>query len=91
MSNKDDFVMDEEDAVVELVDEDGKTERFVFVTAVEYENKKYALMSPEANEEEAVVFLIKEDGEDMTLESVVDEALLEKIYNVYLQENEEEE
>lgn len=85
----------EEGNIVELIDEEGKEIPFVFQGTVEYEGELYAFFSPTEDQEdistdEVVIFRLgqDEDGEDLFL-PVEDEALLEAVYNAFLESCEE--
>ncbi|MDD4797829.1 MAG: DUF1292 domain-containing protein [Eubacteriales bacterium] len=80
----------EEDRIIELVDENGDTERFVYMMTMDKNEKRYAILEPEElgddEESEVVILEIVEDGEDdFDLVPVEDEVLLEDIFNEYVE------
>ena len=80
----------EEDRIIELVDENGDTERFVYMMTMDKDDKRYAILEPEElgeeEESEVVILEIVDNGEDdYDLVPVEDEDLLEKIFNEYLE------
>lgn len=87
----------EEDRIIELVDENGDTERFVYMMTMDKDDKRYAILEPEelgeGEESEVVILEIVDNGEeDYDLVPVEDENLLEDIFNEYLEViNEEDE
>jgi hypothetical protein len=81
----------EDERIIELTDDDGSTERFIFLTSIEHDARHFAIMTPEeeseGEEEEAIVILEMLDaanGEDMELVSVEDDALAEAVFNEYM-------
>ena len=87
--NETDFLDD--DNILELIDEDGNSVLFDYVMTLEHEGQTYMLMSPHDNGEEAVIFVAKEEANDeMMLEAVTDEALLETLFDIYLENVEED-
>ena len=81
----------EPDNVVELVDENDNLVRFEHLMTVEHEGAAYALLVPidpvdEVDEDEVVILRIEEgaDGED-TYVGVEDDALLEAVFEKYLE------
>jgi hypothetical protein len=87
----------EDERIIELTDDEGGKERFIFLTAIEHEGRQFAIMTPEEEgedeEEEAIVILEmlnSENGEEMELVSVEDDALAEAIFNEYMAMIEEE-
>ena len=86
-----DIDMFDDDNTLELIDDEGNSVLFDYVMTLEHEDKTYMMMSPHDNGEEAVIFAVKEDGDDeMTLEAITDETLLETLYNIYLENSEED-
>lgn len=81
----------EDERIIELTDDDGSTERFIFLTSIEHDGRQFAIMTPEEEseneDEEAIVILEMLDsanGEDMELVSVEDDALAEVVFNEYM-------
>ncbi len=97
MTDKDEMLPEEayEDEPLELVDEDGKTEKFYHLATIEYKGARYGifeLAEPESEEDEGgFVFSIEEDGDEFVLNEVEDEALADAVFGIYLQQCEEEE
>ena len=84
----------ENDGVIELIDDDGKTLNFKLLDVTEYKGVKYTLLlAAEPNEEiaedEVVIFRLNETEE--VLEPIEDENLLEEVFAFYQQEVEAEE
>jgi uncharacterized protein YrzB (UPF0473 family) len=89
--------MDEnETAIVELVDENGKVDEFEHVMTIEHEGAEYVLLSPtkdmeEINKEEVFIMkLSKKDGEDW-LEPLEDDKVADEVYEIYCEILDEEE
>jgi len=91
----------EDERIIELVDEDGAKERFIFLMTVEHEGRQFAIMTPEEtgedDTEEAIVILEMLDiknSDEMELVSVDDDKLAEAVFDEYMemvdQEDEEE-
>lgn len=83
--------MDNANEIIELIDEDGTAVRFEHLMTVEYEGDAYILLVPidetqDLEEDEVVILRIEqgEDGEDAYV-GIEDEALLEKVFERYLQ------
>ena len=81
----------EPENVVELVDENDNVVRFEHLMTVEHEGDAYALLVPidpvdEVGEDEVVILRIEEgeDGDD-TYVGVEDDALLEAVFEKYLE------
>lgn len=80
------------DEPIELVDEDGNVIKFKVVDVTEYKGERYVLLIPaEPNEQiaedELLIFLYNEEEQSL---DVVDDDLLDKIYENYLNEQDEE-
>ncbi len=87
----------EDERIIELVDDEGQKERFLFLTTLEHEGRMFAIMTPDEaddEEEEAIIVLeLLDNGEDsdqMELVSVDDDALAEAVFNKYVEMVEEE-
>lgn len=81
------------DEPIELVDEDGNVIKFKVVDVTEYKGERYVLLIPaEPNEQiaedELLIFLYNEEEQSL---DVVDDDLLDEIYEHYLNEDEEQE
>jgi uncharacterized protein YrzB (UPF0473 family) len=87
---------EEDDDIVELVDDDGKTLRFAHVATVDYEDNWYVFFAPAEDidgmtDEEVVIFKLDADedgGEVFT--PIEDEALLQRVYDEYVRRMEED-
>jgi hypothetical protein len=87
----------EDERVIELVDEEGAKERFIFLTAIEHEGRQFAIMTPEEecenDEEESIVILEildTKNSDEMELISVDDDKLAEAVFDEYMEMVEEE-
>ena len=85
---------DEEDGVLEMEDEDGNPIRFYLSATIPYEGDTYVLLTcaEEAGDfemDESIIMLLTSDenGEDC-YQSLEDEALIEAVYNAYLDQTE---
>jgi uncharacterized protein YrzB (UPF0473 family) len=88
----------EDEKVIELVDDEGTKERFIFLTSLEHEGRNFAVLTPEEaddEDEEAIIVLelleSDENAEQMELVSVDDDALAEAVFNKYVEMVEEDE
>ena len=87
----------EDDDIVELIDDEGNTIKFIHVATVDYKNEWYAFFSPTEevdgiDTDEVVIFRVDsdKDGKDI-FSPVEDEKLLDEVYNEYLKMLDEEE
>lgn len=85
---------EEEDGVLEMEDEDGNPIRFYLSATIPYEGETYVLLTcaEEAGDfemDESIIMLLTSDenGEDC-YQSLEDEALIEAVYNAYLDQTE---
>ena len=82
-----------EDDVLELVDEEGNTEKFYHLATLEYKGAKYGvfeLAEPESEEDDGgFVFSMEEDGEDLILNEVEDDEIADAVFKMYLEQCEE--
>ena len=88
------FLNEEDDELIELIDDDGKIIKFKLLDVTEYKGEKYTLLlaaeeSDEIADDEVVIFRLNEKEE--TLEPIEDEALLEEVFEFYQSEIEDEE
>ena len=69
--------------LIEMINDDGETITFIFVDALEYEDKLYlALADPE--EDDAVFFLqVDQDDEGNDIYTAPDEYLEDKLFEVF--------
>ncbi len=95
MNEKDEMIPEEEyeDEALEMVDEEGNTERFYPLATIEYKGARYGifeLAEPESEEDEGCfVFSMEEDGDDFVFNEVEDDELADAVFNLYLQQCEE--
>ena len=88
---------EEDDEIVELVDDSGRTMKFYHLATMPYKEQWYVFFQPAepiegTSEEEVVIFRIEDkEGEKDTLLPVEDEALLEEVYEEFCRVMEEEE
>lgn len=80
----------EQDNIVELLDENDNVVRFEHIMTVEYEGDKYALLSPleemeDAEDGDVVILRIDEGEEDDSYVGIEDEALLEAVFQKYME------
>ena len=92
--NEEEMTQEEEVGVIELVDEDGTSEKFTHLATIEYEGKTYGVFSlaePKNEEEEGMgfVFSMEEDGDAVIFEEVEDDDIADAVFNRYLEESEE--
>lgn len=76
--------------IVELIDEEGQTVRFEHVYTVPHEGQEYILLSPideveGVAEDEVVILQIVQDEDNDAYVGVEDEALVEAIFEKYLE------
>lgn len=89
MNNNDVEILDEDETIT-LYDEKGNPVEFYEVACVEYQGEFYALMCPkepmeDLADDEALIFKVKEvDEEDVSFEQVMDEDVLQAVFNEYL-------
>jgi uncharacterized protein YrzB (UPF0473 family) len=88
----------EDERIIELTDDEGGKERFIFLTSLEHDGRQFAVMTPaepgENEDEEAIVILEmldSENGEEMELVSVDDDDLAETVFNEYMEMLDEDE
>ena len=75
--------LEEEERIIELIDDEGKTEKLLHIATIEYKNAKYCVFQkaePETEEEEdeVVIFLLDEEKE--LLLPIEDEYLLDEVF-----------
>lgn len=86
----------DDDRIIELEDEDGTKERFLYLTTIDHEDRQFAILTPEEpenEEEEAIVILeilTTEDSDDIDLVSIEDDDLADAIFEKYTAMCEEE-
>lgn len=93
---------EDDESVVELIDEDGKTYRYEHLMTFEYKNEWYCVMTPaepqegsDEDGEEVAIYRIAGSEEDEHLEAIEDESLLDELFDefvrLYDEEDDEEE
>lgn len=83
---------EEEEAIIELVDEDGKVIKFRQLDVTEYKGKQYVLLLPAEETDEIPddeVVILAYDGKEK-LETIDDEKLLNEIFDAWQSEDEDE-
>ena len=90
----------EEDNIVEIIDEEGKTYRFEHLMTFEYKGEWYCAMTPEVTAEEAeseeddedgeiVIYHIVGDEDDEQLEIIEDEEFLDEVFAEFCKQYED--
>lgn len=82
---------EEEEAIIELVDEDGKVIKFRQLDVTEYKGKQYVLLLPAEETDEIPddeVVILGYDGKE-NLETIDDEKLLNEIFEAWQNEDDE--
>lgn len=83
----------EEDGVVVLTDDEGEEVEFEYLDTIDYEGNEYVVLLPvDADEDEAVEVLILkveygEDEDDEQYVSVESEELLDKLFDIFRENN----
>lgn len=91
-----DMVEEEEDGVVVLTDDEGEEVEFEYLDTIDYEGDEYVVLLPvEGDEDEAVEVLILkvesgEDEDDEQYVSVESEELLDKLFDIFRENNSED-
>lgn len=85
-----------DDEIVELIDDEGKTEQFYHIATIDYKDDWYVFFSPveeteEVSGDEVVIFKLgtDEEGGDVFL-PIEDEKVLNAVYDEYVKMMEEE-
>lgn len=78
--------------LVDLFDEDGSKTTFEHLDTIEYENNTYIVLIPYNDEEEEVSDVVimqvdQEREEDDCLVQVIDEAVLDAVYEIFRERN----
>ena len=84
----------EENRIITLFDDEGTEYEYEFLDCIDYEGKKYAVLLPveEQPGEEGMVAIMEiteADGEE-SLEFVEDDDLLDKIFEIFMENNADE-
>lgn len=84
---------------ITLTDDDGKEVEFYLLDIVEYKDDDYMVMIPmdddedmeeDDEEDEVVILKVIRDGEEETYEGVEDEEILDAVFDLFQQQNAEE-
>ena len=87
-------MMEDEDSTIFLTDENGNEAAFEMIGEVEYEGQKYAALfmlddENEDNDEIGIVMLhMTEEGDQIFFDTVMDEDLLDRVFDKFAQERE---
>ena len=88
---------EEDESIVELIDEDGKTYRYEHLMTFEHKNEWYCVLTPAEPEEDSdedgedvAIFHIAGSEEDEHLEAIEDEALLDELFDEFVRLYDEE-
>ena len=78
---------DGETMLVELEDDEGNSQSFEVVLAIEYDDKEYVVLLPaETDEEETPEVTILESVDDETMCGIDDDELLDELFEIFKQE-----
>ncbi len=87
--------MDFGEPTITLVDDEGKETEFEILDVIVLEDEKQYLVVTEAGKEtdepEAIILEIKEDGGEEVYDTVTDEKIAEKVFNMYVSQFDDEE
>lgn len=80
--------------IITLTDEDGKDTKFEILDVVVLEDERSFLIAAEATEEleddiEVVILEIKQEGEEEVYDTVTDEDLAKKVFDLFTKQQEE--
>ena len=83
-------MLDEEGAIIELLDENGDAFRFDHLLTFEHEGEKYIALLPideveGVGEDEVMLMKLESDGEEDTYLPIEDEELLENVFQTFLE------
>lgn len=84
MAELDSLDFEEEDFVVELTDEDGKTQKFSILDTIEYNEKEYAVLATEEEPDSVVILEYIENEEGGTFVTVEDEEILHAVFDIFV-------
>ncbi|MEG1989895.1 MAG: DUF1292 domain-containing protein [Clostridia bacterium] len=83
------------DSTITLIDEEGKESEFEILDVIVLENEKQYLVVTEVGkdeeEAEAVILEIKEENGEEVYDTVIDEAVAEEVFNMYIKQFEADE
>lgn len=85
--NMNDAVLDEEEGIIELVDDEGKVTRFIFVDTVEIDDTIYYALVPEDEDEQEQFVVLKEveDNGEYMLATIDDDDEYNRIGEIFIQ------
>ena len=85
--NMNDAVLDEEEGIIELVDDEGKVTRFIFVDTVEVDDTIYYALVPEDEDEQEQFVVLKEveDNGEYMLATIDDDDEYNRIGEIFIQ------
>ncbi len=75
---------EDEDFIVELTDEDGKTQKFSILDTIEYNEKEYAVLATEEEPDSVVILEYIEADEEGTFITVEDEETLHAVFDIFV-------
>ncbi len=75
----------EEDFVVELTDEEGKTEKFTILDSITYKDEEFAVLATEAEPDSVVILKYIEEGEEGTFVTVDDDETLQAVFDIFVE------
>lgn len=80
--------------IITLTDEDGKDTKFEILDVVVLEDERSFLIATEATEEleddvEVIILEIKQEGEEEVYDTVTDEELAKKVFDLFTKQQEE--
>lgn len=89
--NKNNTPETEEVEFFEFVDEDGNVEKFEILGFIEFEGSDYVALLPEKDDSQVHILEVVEelDSEYDTYLGIDDQALVDKIYEKFMEENKE--
>ena len=79
-----DMEFDEEDFVVELTDEEGKTQKFSILDTIEHEGKEYAVLATEEEPDSVVILEYIENGDEGSFITVDDDETLHAVFDIFV-------
>jgi uncharacterized protein YrzB (UPF0473 family) len=74
----------DEDFIVELTDEEGKTQKFSILDTIDYEGKEYAVLATDEEPDSVVILEYIENEEEGTFVTVDDEDKLQAIFDIFV-------
>lgn len=75
--------------IITLVDSKGRETELEFLDLIEYGDCSYAVMAREGSDEAIIMEqVINPDGETATYNDVLNDEIIEKVFEIFLKENE---